>query len=165
MIKRRKLGEHTISPRVPMNTGKRERVKLYDLLNSVEEFTSEYLRGAVTYGTDITDDDGFLTTSPTGLAYAIRLLVSHTADTGLVNLFFTKEEDSLIISMTWDFFAMPDTDAQMAVKRALVEAGFEVAFDLKGIYAKIKVDSTRALQLYSVPPRVIKSALYTTFFV
>lgn len=167
MIKRRKLGKHTISPRIPENTGVRKRIKLSDLLTATEDFVSEYLTAAAEYHSDINTNerDGYFTVSVSGLAYAIRLLVSHTADNELLHLYFTRDGDELTISMIWGIFAIPESEVQYAVKRALLEAGFEVEFDINGVYSKIKIDSTRALQLYEPKPLEIRSDFYTVFFV
>ncbi len=165
MIKRRKLGAYTISPRAPQSTGKRERIKLYDLLRSVDEFSSEYLRGAVEYSSDIEEPYGFITVSATGLAYAIRALVSHTAEEGLVYLSFSMIGESLSLKIGWDAFATPEPMVIRTVRTALFEAGFDIDSGANCLIVTTKVDKTAAIPVYNVSIPVIKNAFYTTFFI
>ena len=165
MIKRRKLGAYTISQRMPEATGRRERIKLYDLVLSLDEFVGEYLKGAVEFSSVIEEPYGFITASPTDLALAIRTLVAHTAEEGLVYLSVSQEgEDRLMLKIGWDSFISPEPAVIRQVKTMLFEAGFDIEARPNSLIMTTKVDKTAAIPVYNVSISVIKNAFYTVFF-
>lgn len=159
-MRRRKIDTRTISPRRPSLTLK-ENVNAYIFANSLERFTSEYLRAAIKLSVTGTSY-GVINVSLEDTAYMLRLMVEYGGETSVL-------ETSLNIDghMTLDTYfphGLPSIEDLSLIAKAARAAGF--FFEVRGsrLICRTKITVTGRVPVYANSSDRIYLCLIDIFF-
>ena len=160
-MRRRKIGERTLSPRIPTSV-KQTRIKVEDFASSLDEFAREYLAGALIYN-NLTPYDGYVTVCSYQTAYALRLAVEYGAPDKPVRVTTRisdgKFELHIVIRDNLEI------EALVEITKARRRAGFSIIPYEDGVRAEVATERDRLLKVYAKSRNVFLEDLRTVFFV
>ena len=160
-MRRRKIGERALSSRIPEGV-KQTKLKARDLSDSLDEFSHDYLGGAVIYS-NLDQSDGYVTVCTYQTAYALRLAVEYGAPDRPVRVTtrIANGNFEMHIVIKDDL----EIEALLEITRALRRAGFYVVPYESGVKAQVLLERDKILKIYEKSRRTFYQDLQTIFFV
>ncbi len=155
-----------ISKRVPENFIL-ETLSISDVYKSTEKFFDEHFRGAVEISADI-EREGFVSASPSGIAYFFRLLLEHIFGDGVLHVKMQTNNYNFIISSEFSVERELDSKTRATLENVARVSGFELIFSKKDkvtvIEATLNMRATQAIPIYARGVRLLSLAYVDVFF-
>lgn len=157
----RRMKERMLSDRLPKH---RDRVKMpvSELTDGLREFCDLYLRAAMELKIE-NPPIGYLNISDEYAAYAIKLMVKHSAQQGMLRVLIKGEGRTLVIKAEYPE-GLPPLDPLSEIFAAARNAGLETDFSYKTIIFRASLVDPNLITLRSGYRRRFLAMLEEMFF-